>query len=71
MNFSSKRNLQSPKDRFIKKYSQCNLDELEDIVSDLENMSIAALKGKRIDIRKSILGAVEEAKLVIEKRLKK
>jgi|TARA_B100001094_G_C18068485_1_gene738717 ribosomal protein L15 len=54
-----------------KKYSQCNLDELEDIVSDLENMSIAALKGKKIDIRKSILGAVKEAKLVIEKRLKK
>jgi hypothetical protein len=28
-------------------------------------------KNKKLDIRKSILGAVKEAKLVIEKRLKK
>jgi hypothetical protein len=38
---------------------------------DLENMSISALKNKKLDIRKKILGAVKEAKLVIEKRLKK
>ncbi len=40
-----------------KKYEDCNLDELEQI--------------KKLDIRKKILGAVKEAKLVIEKRLKK
>ena len=35
-------------DSRYKKYSECNLDELEDIVNDLENMSIAALKGKKL-----------------------
>ena len=54
-----------------KKYKDCDIDELEDIVTDLENMSISALKNKKLDIRKTILGAVKEAKLVIEKRLKK
>ena len=54
-----------------KKYKDCDIDELEEIVNDLENMSINALKNKKLDIRKSILGAVKEAKLVIEKRLKK
>ena len=54
-----------------KKYKDCNIDELELIVNDLENMSISALKSKKLDIRKSILGAVKEAKIVIEKRLKK
>jgi hypothetical protein len=54
-----------------KKYKECNIDELELIVNDLENMSISALKSKKLEIRKSILGAVKEAKIVIEKRLKK
>ena len=54
-----------------KKYSDCDIDELEQIVNDLENMSISALKSKKLDIRKKILGAVKEAKIVIEKRLKK
>tara|TARA_B100001564_G_scaffold349356_1_gene352385 strand:+ start:822 stop:1004 length:183 start_codon:yes stop_codon:yes gene_type:complete len=54
-----------------KKYSECDIDELEQIVDDLENMSISALKSKKLDIRKKILGAVKEAKIVIEKRLKK
>tara|TARA_B100000524_G_scaffold330535_1_gene216480 strand:+ start:305 stop:487 length:183 start_codon:yes stop_codon:yes gene_type:complete len=54
-----------------KKYEDCNLDELEQIVTDLENMSISALKNKKLDIRQKILGAVKEAKIVIEKRLKK
>jgi hypothetical protein len=54
-----------------KKYKDCNIDELELIVNDLENMSISALKSKKLEIRKSILGAVKEAKIVIEKRLKK
>ena len=58
-------------DSRYKKYKDCNLQELEQIVEDLENMSIAALKSKKIPIRKSILDAVKEAKLVIEKRLKK
>ena len=58
-------------DSRYKKYEDCTLEELENIVEDLENMSIAALKNKKIDIRKSILGAVKEAKLVSEKRLKK
>tara|TARA_Y100001970_G_scaffold285937_1_gene406898 strand:+ start:4592 stop:4771 length:180 start_codon:yes stop_codon:yes gene_type:complete len=58
-------------DNRYKKYSECNIDELEQIVNDLENMSIAALKHRKKDIRKSILGAVQEAKKVIEKRLKK
>ena len=54
-----------------KRYCDCDIDELEEIVNDLENMSISALKNKKLDIRKTILGAVNEAKLEIEKRLKK
>ncbi len=54
-----------------KKYSDCSLDDWELIVTDLENMSISALKNKKLSIRKTILGAVKEAKLEIEKRLKK
>lgn len=59
------------KDSRYKKYEDCDLDELEQIVEDLENMSINALKNKKIDMRRTILGAVKEAKSVIEKRLKK
>ena len=54
-----------------KRYCDCNIDELEEIVNDLENMSISALKNKKLDIRKTILGSVKEAKKEIEKRLKK
>ena len=54
-----------------KRYCDCNIDELEEIINDLENMSISALKNKKLDIRKTILGAVKEAKEEIEKRLKK
>ena len=54
-----------------KRYKDCTIDELEEIVNDLENMSINALKNKKLDIRKSILGSVIEAKKEIEKRLKK
>ena len=54
-----------------KRYCDCNIDELEEIVNDLENMSINALTNKKLSIRKTILGAVKEAKLEIEKRLKK
>ena len=59
------------KDSRYRKYSDCDINELEQIVNDLENMSISALKNKKLDIRKTILGAVNEAKLEIEKRLKK
>ena len=54
-----------------KRYRDCNIDELEEIVNDLENMSISALKNKKLDIRKTILSSVIEAKKEIEKRLKK
>ena len=52
-------------------YKDCTIDELEDIVNDLENMSISALKNKKLDIRKTMLSSVIEAKKEIEKRLKK
>jgi len=54
-----------------KRYKDCNLEELEEIVTDLENMSINALKNKKLDIRKTILSSAIEAKKEIEKRLKK
>ena len=59
------------KEKKYKSYEDCDLDDLEAIVDDLENMSIHALKHRKLDIRKTILGAVKEAKSVIEKRLKK
>ena len=52
-------------------YSDLSLDELEQVVEDLENMSIVALKQKKKDFRINILKSVEEAKKEIEKRLKK
>ena len=58
-------------DSRYKRYCDCDIDELEEIVTDLENMSISALKSKKLDIRKTILGSVIEAKKEIEKRLKK
>ena len=54
-----------------KRYCDCNIEELEEIVNDLENMSISALKNKKLDIRRTILGSVIEAKKEIERRLKK
>ena len=54
-----------------KRYCDCSIDELEEIVNDLENMSINALKNKKRNIRKTILSAVTEAKKEIENRLKK
>jgi len=58
-------------DSRYKRYCDCDIDELEEIVNDLENMSINALKNKKLDIRKTILSSVIEAKKEIEKRLKK
>jgi len=59
------------KDPGYKRYCDCDIDELEEIVTDLENMSISALKNKKLDIRKTILSSAIEAKKEIEKRLKK
>ena len=52
-------------------YSDLSLDELEQVVEDLENMSIVALKQRKKDLRITIIKSVEEAKKEIEKRLKK
>ena len=54
-----------------RKYSDLTLDELEQVVTDLENMSIAALKQKKKDLRQLILKSAEAAKKEIERRLKK
>ena len=59
------------KNSSYKRYCDCNIDELEEIVNDLENISISALKSKKLDIRRTILSSVKEAKKEIEKRLKK
>ena len=61
----------SEKENRYKTYKDCNIDELEEIVTDLEHMSIVALKQKKKDLRKTILKSVQEAKKIIEKRLKK
>ena len=53
-----------------RKYSDLTLDELEQVVTDLENMSIAALKHKKKDLRILILKSAEAAKKEIERRLK-
>ena len=53
-----------------RKYSDLTLDELEQVVTDLENMSIAALKQKKKDLRILILKSAEAAKKEIERRLK-
>ena len=52
-------------------YKDLTLDELEDVVQDLENMSLLALKKGKKDFRKTILDTVIEAKKEIERRLKK
>ena len=52
-------------------YSDLTLDELEEVVNDIENMSIAALKHKKKDLRITMLKTVQEAKKEIERRLKK
>ena len=56
-------------DRY-RRYSDLTLDELEEVVEHLENMSIAALKQNKKDFRRLILKSAEEAKKEIERRLK-
>ena len=59
------------KDTRYKKLSNCTLDELSDMVDDLENVSIHALKEKKLGVRKLVLTQVHEVKKEIAKRLKK
>ena len=54
-----------------RKYSDLTIDELEEVVNDIENMSIAALKYQKKDLRITMLKTEQEAKKEIEKRLKK
>jgi uncharacterized protein YaaN involved in tellurite resistance len=54
-----------------KKYSDLSLDELENLVEELEKMSIKALKERKKTLRTSILISVRKAIKEIEKRLKK
>ena len=55
-------------DRY-KTYADLTLDELTQVVEDLENMSIHALKENKKELRIIILKSVQEAKKEIEKRL--
>ena len=50
-------------------YADLTLDELTQVVDDLENMSIHALKQNKKELRIIILKSVQEAKKEIEKRL--
>jgi hypothetical protein len=59
------------KDSKYKKYSDLTLDELENLVEELETMSIKALKERKKTLRASILRSVKKAIKEIEKRLKK
>tara|TARA_B100000214_G_C23552034_1_gene438876 strand:- start:179 stop:364 length:186 start_codon:yes stop_codon:yes gene_type:complete len=56
-------------DRY-RRYSDLTLEELEQVVIDLENVSIVALKQKKKELRLLILKSVQEAKKEIERRLK-
>ena len=58
-------------DSYYRKYSDLTHDELEEVDQDIENMSIAALKFKKKDLRITMLKTVQEAKKEIERRLKK
>jgi len=59
------------KDSNYKSYSDLTLDELEQLVQELELMSIKALKQRKKSLRITILKSVQEAIKEIEKRLKK
>ena len=50
-------------------YADLTLEELTQVVEDLENMSIHALKENKKELRIIILKSVQEAKKEIEKRL--
>ena len=57
-------------DNRYRTYADLNLEELEDVVNDLEHMSIVALKQKKKELRLTILKSAQEAKKEIEKRIK-
>ena len=57
-------------DNRYRTYADLTLEELEQVVISLENMSIVALKEKKKDLRYTILSSVQEAKKEIEKRIK-
>jgi len=57
-------------DRY-KKLTKCTLDELADMVDDLENIVIHALKERKLSMRKLVLTQIHDVKKEIEKRLKK
>tara|TARA_A100001391_G_scaffold158803_2_gene117304 strand:+ start:61 stop:243 length:183 start_codon:yes stop_codon:yes gene_type:complete len=54
-----------------KKFSDLSLDELENLVEELETLSIKALKERKKTLRTSILRSVKKAIKEIEKRLEK
>ena len=58
-------------DSNYRNYSDLSLDELEEVVVELENLSIKALKEKKKSLRNQILHSVAEAINEIEKRLKR
>ena len=51
-------------------YADLTLEELENVVEDLERMSVHALKENKKSIRNQIIESAREAKKEIEKRLK-
>ena len=57
-------------DNRYRTYADLTLEELEQVVISLENMSIVALKEKKKDLRYTILSSAQEAKKEIEKRIK-
>ena len=59
------------KDSHHRNYSDLSLDDLEQLVQELETMSIKALKERKKTLRSSILRSVKKAIKEIEKRLKK
>ena len=54
-----------------KKFSDLSLDELENLVEELETLSIKVLKERKKTLRTSILRSVKKAIKEIEKRLEK
>ena len=57
-------------DNRYRTYADLTIEELEQVVQDLENMSIVSLKQKKKELRLTILKSAQEAKKEIEKRIK-
>ena len=56
-------------DNRYRTYADLTIEELEQVVQDLQNMSIVALKEKKKELRITILKSAQEAKKEIEKRI--